>query len=77
MVRLLAASCSTFSFGLINHYALFVPTGPKMPSLLCERIAAPLLDLHRKTTPVLATTELTDSGVLSKYESFSQTLTFA
>ena len=26
---------------------------------------------------VLATTELTDSGVLSQYESFSQTLTFA
>ena len=25
-----------------------------MPSTLCERIAAPLLDLHRKTTPVLA-----------------------
>ena len=48
-----------------------------MPSILCERIAAPLLDLHRKTTPVLATTKLTDSGVLSKYESFSQTLTFA
>jgi|GEM_PF-5079921 len=24
-----------------------------MPSTLCERIAAPLLDLHRKTTPVL------------------------
>lgn len=34
-----------------------------MPSTLCERVAAPLLDLHRKTTPVLAVVGLGAAAV--------------
>ncbi len=34
-----------------------------MPSTLCERIAAPLLDLHHKTTPVFAVVVLGAAAV--------------